>query len=70
VEGSSQQKWETTLALACVLCLNLLLHMWLHILGGLNCFQKFRRGVVYRLIGVRIEYIKDVNLQTKELEYN
>jgi len=26
--------------------------------------------VVYRLIGVRIEHVKDVNLQTKELECN
>jgi len=38
--------------------------------GGLNCCQEFRRGVVYRLIGVRIEHVKDVNLRTKELGYN
>jgi len=66
-------KWETTLALACALCLNLLSCVWLCILGGLNCCQEFRRGVVYRLIGVRIEHIKDVkdvNLQTKELGCN
>ena len=35
-------------------------HMWLHISGGLNCCQEFRRGVVYRLIGVRIGHVKDV----------
>ena len=29
-----------------ILCLNLLLRMWLYISGGLNCCQKFRRGVV------------------------
>jgi len=66
-------KIETTLALAHVLCLNLLLHMWLRISGGLNCCQEFRREVVYRLIGVRIEHVKDVkdvNLQTKELGCN
>jgi len=47
----------------------------LHISGGLNCCQKFRKGVVYRLIKVRIDVKEvnnfiDVNLQTKELEYN
>jgi len=47
---------------ACVLCLDLLSCMWLHILGELNCCQEFRREVVFRLIGVRIEHIKDVNL--------
>ena len=54
VEGVWQQKWRTTLALACVLCLDLLSHMWLQISRGLNCCQEFRRGVIYRLIGVRI----------------
>jgi len=34
----------------------------LHILEGLNYCQKFRREVVYRLIRVRIEHVKDVNL--------
>ena len=67
---------ETTLALAHALCLDLLLYVWLYILGGLNCCQEFRRGVVYRLIGVRIEHVKnvkdviDVNLRTKELGCN
>jgi len=42
------------------LCLDLLSCVWLHISGGLNYCQEFRRGVVYRLIGVRID-IKDVN---------
>ena len=60
----------TTLALAHALCLDLLLYVWLYISGGLNCCQEFRRGVVYRLIGVRIEHVKDVNLQTKELGCN
>ena len=45
---------------ACVLCLDLLLHVWLCISGGLNCCQEFRRGVVYKLIGVRID-VKEVN---------
>ena len=61
-----------TLALARVLCLDLLLCVWLHISEGLNCCQEFRRGVVYRLIGVRID-IKDINnfnLWTKELGCN
>jgi len=48
------------LASACVLCLYLLLHVWLHISRGLNCCQEFRRGVVYKLIGVRID-VKEVN---------
>jgi len=56
--------------------LDLLSCMWLHISGGLNCCQEFRRRVVYRLIEVRIEHVKDiidiidVNLRTKELGYN
>jgi len=44
--------------------------MWLRISGELNCCQEFRRGVVYKLIGVRIEYVKDINLRTKELKCN
>ena len=36
----------TTLASARVLCLDLLLHVWLHISGVRNCFQEFRREVV------------------------
>jgi len=48
------------LALACALCLDLLSRVWLRILGGQNCCQEIRRGVVYRLIGVEID-IKDVN---------
>jgi len=61
------------LASAYVLCLDLLLCVWLHISGELNCCQEFRKGVVYRLIEVRIGHIKDVkdvNLQTKELGCN
>ena len=38
---------ETTLALARALCLDLLSCVWLCILGGRNCCQEFRRGVVY-----------------------
>ena len=55
-----------------VLCLNLLSHMWLRISGARNCCQEFRRGVVYRLIGMEMD-IKDVNdfdLRTKELGCN
>ena len=37
----------TTLASARALYLDLLLHVWLCILGGRNCRQEFRRGVVY-----------------------
>jgi len=48
------------LASAHVLCLDLLSHVWLCILGGLNYCPEFRRGVVYRLIGVRID-VKDIN---------
>jgi len=50
----------TTLASACALCLDLLSCMWLYISGGQNCCQECRRGVVYRLIGVKID-VKDVN---------
>ena len=59
----------TTLASARALCLNLLSHVWLHISGGQNCCQKFRREVVYRLIrvGIDINDVNDFNLQTKEL---
>ena len=43
----------TTLASACVLCLNLLSHVWLHISEGRNCCQEIRSGVEMD--------IKDVN---------
>ena len=36
----------TTLALARVLCLNLLSHVWLRISGELNCCQESWRGVI------------------------
>ena len=36
-------KMGTTLALARVLCLDLLSHVWLRISGGLNCCQESRR---------------------------
>ena len=49
-----------TCSLARVLCLDLLLHVWLCISGGRNCCQECRRGVVYKLIGVKMD-IKDVN---------
>jgi len=51
-KGFDNKKWGT----ACVLYLNLLLCVWLHISGGLNCCQEFRR----RVIGVRIEQVKDI----------
>ena len=72
VEGSWQQKWGTTLASARALCLDLLSCVWLCISGGMNCCQEFRRGVVYRLIGVRIDIkdVNDFNLQTKKLGCN
>ena len=71
-KGFDNKSGGTTLASACVLCLNLLLHMWLHISGGRNCCQEIRREVVYRLIGVEmdIEDINDFNLWTKELGCN
>jgi len=60
------------LASAYVLCLDLLSYVWLRISGELNYCQEFRREVVYRLIGVRIDIkdINDFNLQTKELGCN
>jgi len=63
---------ETTLASAHALCLNLLLHVWLHISGEQNYCQECRRGVVYRLIRVEmdIKNVNDFNLQTKELGCN
>jgi len=45
-KGVDNKSEETTLASARVLCLDLLLRVWLCISGGLNCCQKFRRGVV------------------------
>jgi len=45
IEGFDN-KIGTTLAFACMLCLDLLLHVWLCISGGLNCCQELWRGVV------------------------
>jgi len=45
-KGVDNKSGGTTLASACVLCLDLLSHVWLRISGGLNCCQKFWRGVV------------------------
>jgi len=59
-QGVDNKSGGTTLALARMLCLDLLSCVWLHISGGLNYCQEFRRGVVYRLIGVRID-VKEVN---------
>jgi len=52
--------------------LDLLLCVWLRISEGMNCCQEFRRGVVYRLIGVRIDVkdVNDFNLWTEELGCN
>jgi len=71
-KGINNKSRETTLALACALCLNLLLHMWLRISGGWNCCQECRRGVIYRLIGVEMDIkdVNDFNLRTKELGCN
>ena len=71
-KGVDNKSGGTTLASARVLCLDLLLHMWLHISGGQNCCQEIRRGVVYRLIGVEMDIkdINDFNLRTKELGCN
>jgi len=65
-------KMETTLALARVLCLNLLSHVWLHISEGWNCCQEIRKGVIYRLIEMEVDIkdVNDFNLQTKELGYD
>jgi len=48
------------LASAHILYLDLLSYVWLHISEGLNCCQEFRKGVVYRLIGVRKGHVKDI----------
>ena len=60
------------MASACVLCLDLLSRVWLHISGGQNYCQECRKRVVYRLIGVEMDIkdINDFNLQTKELGCN
>ena len=64
-KGVDNKSGGTTLASARVLCLDLLSHMWLCILGGRNCCQEYRRGVE-----MDIKDVNDVNLQTKELHYN
>jgi len=71
-KGVDNKSGRTILALARVLCLNLLLCVWLHIPGEWNCCQECRRGVVYRLIGVEMDIkdINDFNLRTKELGCN
>jgi len=45
-------KMETTLASACLLCLNLLSCMWLRISGGWNCCQEIRKGVEMDIKGI------------------
>jgi len=42
-------KVGTTLASARALRLDLLSYVWLHISGGLNCCQEFRRGIVMNI---------------------
>jgi len=71
-EGVDNKSGGTTLASACVLCLDLLSRVWLRISGGRNCCQECRRGVVYRLIGVKMDIkdVNDFNLWTKELGCN
>ena len=61
------------MASARALCLDLLSLVWLRISGEQNCCQEIRKGVVYRLIGVRIgqgEDINDFNLRTERLGCN
>jgi len=72
LQGVDNKSGGTTLASAHALYLNLLSHVWLYILGGWNCCQEIRRGVVYRLIEVEIDIkdINDFNLRTKELGCN
>ena len=71
-KGVDNKSGGITLASACALYLNLLLHVWLRISGERNCCQEIRRGVVYRLIGMEMDIkdINDFNLQTKELGCN
>jgi len=45
-KGFDNKSEGTTLASACVLCLDLLSCVWLRISGGLNCCQESQRGVV------------------------
>ena len=45
-KGFDNKSGGTTLASACVLCLDRLSRVWLHISGGLNCCQESWRGVV------------------------
>ena len=59
-KGVDNKSGETILASAYTLCLDLLLCVWLHISGGQNCCQEYKREVVYRLIRVKMD-IKDVN---------
>jgi len=60
----------TTLASACALCLDLLLHVLLRISEGWDCCQEIRERVVYRLIGMEVDIkdVNDFNLRTQELE--
>ena len=71
-KGVDNKNGGTTLASARALCLDLLLRVWLRILGGRNCCQEIRKGVVYRLIEVEIDIknVNDFNLRTKELGCN
>ena len=71
-KGVNNKSGGTTLASARALCLDLLLHVWLHISGRQNCCQEIRKGVVYRLIGVEMDIkgINNFNLQTKKLRCN
>ena len=59
-KGFDNKSGGTTLVSAYVLCLDLLSHVWLWISGGQNCCQEIRRGMVYRLIRVKMD-IKDIN---------
>ena len=45
-KGFDNKSGRTTLASARALCLDRLSHVWLRILGGLNCCQESWRGVV------------------------
>jgi len=52
-----KQPWPQLMCCASICC-----HMWLHISGGQNCCQEFRKEMVYRLMKGRIKHIRDINL--------
>ena len=53
-----EQPWPQLMHCASIYC-----HMWLCILEGRNCCQDFKRGMVYKLMEVRIEHVRDINVR-------